>query len=542
MAYEYTTRNGHRVQVDVAAQFDKVAAEFFAETGFRLHITSGARFWDEQMYFFNGWVNRLPGFNLALHPSSPLAYHVVTNPSGPRAIDVADSGSDPGVTTIGTHRSNVLVRIMRKHGFANDGHYFTPREGWHYRYTGALTNRGAGASLGGSSRNITNRPTIDVQKAVGADADGIWGPQTEGKVKDFQRAWGLDVDGIWGPQSDAVAFLVADGDWGDATTRRVQKAFGVKIDGDMGPASWSAVQKHIGADVDGMAAPQTIEYLQRALNKTLDAGLDTDGALGPKTVTALQRYLIRGGILLADPPKVEQGTPPTGSSEAAATPVMVTPPAADFPAWIRYEEKLKPLKSTRNLDAQTYYGVRYDPIESHTHWWNEPGKGGTHDGNVGYLSKGDVEANYVTSAGRITLTVPLNKIAYTTGRRNPFAWKSENDPLITTSASDLGYKTLGYLHYIVEKRNPKLRGQPIRLHLEFMATGCSKINPARVRFYADAFHTGALDPATGEAPKGAPAPLPPDVPIMPAPDTVQVERSWLQELLAKLGALLGASS
>lgn len=192
---------------------------------------------------------------------------------------------------------------------------------------------------------------------------------------------------------------------------------------------------------------------------------------------------------------------------AEFTPDIKTPEAKDFPAWIRYEEKLKPGVTTqRNVEDAEYYGKKYNPGESHVHWWGAPGESGTHDSNVQYLNgHKDVDANYVTSAGRITLLVPLNIIAYTTGQRNPYGWKSENDPELT----DLGYKTLGYLHYIVEKLNPKLLNEPIRLHKEFSATSCSGIDPLKVREYAEKFRTGELDPATGE---------PPTPPTPPSPD------------------------
>lgn len=38
-----------------------------------------------------------------------------------------------------------------------------------------------------------------IQEAVGATADGIWGPKTAAKVKEFQRKAGLPEDGIVGP-------------------------------------------------------------------------------------------------------------------------------------------------------------------------------------------------------------------------------------------------------------------------------------------------------------------------------------------------------
>jgi hypothetical protein len=183
-----------------------------------------------------------------------------------------------------------------------------------------------------------------------------------------------------------------------------------------------------------------------------------------------------------------------------------------------------------NKSAYEYYGELYNPVESHIHWWGEPGKAGTHDGNVNYIrNTKDLSVNFVLSAGHITLMVPINQIALTTGKRNPFAWKVENDPMLTTLANDeLGYKTLGYLHYIVGKLNPSLAGAPVRLHKEFMSTTCSGLDKDKVCSYADKFRTGALDPATGYPPKVSPGPEPtPD----PTPEeTVPISRSFLKGL------------
>jgi hypothetical protein len=222
-------------------------------------------------------------------------------------------------------------------------------------------------------------------------------------------------------------------------------------------------------------------------------------------------------------PEVEAPPDGTDPDDDEYTPDIVTPTAEDFPAWITYDERLDPdaLKPDLNKAAYEYYGVKYDPIESHTHWWNLPGQGGTHDGNVNYiLGKAGLSVNYVLSAGRVTLMVPLHLIAATTGQRNPFAWKSENDPLITVPGSDLGYKTSGYLHYIVEKLNPRLREEAIRLHKEFYETSCSDINTAKVREFAEMFHSGALDPATGQPPVG------------PEPETVTISHADAEEVLA----------
>jgi peptidoglycan hydrolase-like protein with peptidoglycan-binding domain len=92
--------------------------------------------------------------------------------------------------------------------------------------------------------------------------DGIFGPETDGRVRQFQQSNGLVVDGIVGPKTwsklivqiqrgstgDAVravqsqiTFLVLDGIFGDKTdnaVRGVQNQAGIDVDGIVGPKTW----------------------------------------------------------------------------------------------------------------------------------------------------------------------------------------------------------------------------------------------------------------------------------------------------------------
>lgn len=299
------------------------------------------------------------------------------------------------------------------------------------------------------------------------------------------------------------------------------------------PPPVGAGQRRAIAGSNGRSAPNT----SAEIRQTLPEGTvgDFNGWITGESVEGESRW-IRGAHsgdwfwLGAFEPRNVDGLadlnvvtpPPDGGTEADFTPDVKTPTAADFPKWIRYEEVIDPeaLNPTLNKDAAKYYGTEYDPIESHTHWWGLPGQSGTHDGNVTYIKgKADLSVNYVVSENRVTLMVPLNKIALTTGKRNPFAWKSENDPALTEQQ----YVTMGFLHYLVEKLNPKLKGEAIRLHKEFYDTTCSQIDPAKVRSIANKFASGALDPATGKPPV-----------TEPEPDTVSVEREMLMTWRASL--------
>ena len=71
--------------------------------------------------------------------------------------------------------------------------------------------------------------------------------------------------------------------------------------------------------------------------------------------------------------------------------------------------------------------------------------------------------------------------------------------------------------YVVEKKNPRLKGEPIRLHKEFMQTACSNIDVKKVRDYASQFAYGDLDFNTGKPPVKPPVVEPPIVkpPVTP---------------------------
>jgi len=397
-------------------------------------------------------------------------------------------------------------------------------------------------------------------------ADGVWGPKTEAAIKGYQtflRAWGYtgDIDGQWGPGTQAshekfAASLVAQptvppfplpaGKW-----------FGPEGGGDNSISGWHSYNAELKMfqqrmkdrgwpiTVDGLYGPKGATTPQGNTAEVVVAfqkekGLNPDGLIGTKTWEAAWTAPVTPAPPTpADPDPTNPTTPNVPADEAAATPNLTSPTAADFPSWIRFETVLDSDGQAvdHNKKFAEYYGKPYNPVESHVHWWGEPGKGGSHDNNVSYIrNTNNLSVNFVVSAGRVTLMVPLNKIALTTGQRNPFAWKSENDPMITElSNNELGYRTMGYLHYLVEKLNPGLQGEPIRHHKEFNATSCSQLDKAKVRYYAEAFRTGALDPATGLAPVVTP-PVDPEPPVE---EMVSVKKSYLKGLATEFTDLAG---
>lgn len=155
-----------------------------------------------------------------------------------------------------------------------------------------------------------------LQKAVGAKADGIMGPNTAKATQEWlgvavdgwwgrktvsalQRRVGAPVDGIWGPKTaahlrryldrdaDGGDDLAVDGILGANTVRALQRWVGASVDGVMGPQTRRRLQRKVGVHPDGIVGPKTVRALQRKVGAT------EDGAWGPATTRALQRHLNR---------------------------------------------------------------------------------------------------------------------------------------------------------------------------------------------------------------------------------------------------------
>ncbi|WP_227935650.1 peptidoglycan recognition protein family protein [Alkalihalobacillus deserti] len=113
----------------------------------------------------------------------------------------------------------------------------------------------------------------DVQQKLGAATDGIYGLETEERVREFQRREGISIDGIVGPQT----WRALDRTQGTGVSyqrllsvqtpylrgqdvQRVQRALNLTVDGKYGPQTERAVrnfQRNEAIAVDGIVGPQT---------------------------------------------------------------------------------------------------------------------------------------------------------------------------------------------------------------------------------------------------------------------------------------------
>ena len=137
-----------------------------------------------------------------------------------------------------------------------------------------ITSRGVGSSvnLRFGSRSSSVR---EVQRALGVQPTGYYGPVTTRAVRQFQARNNLPVDGIVGSQTRMVLFgntyrssqgrgvNLRLGSRG-ASVREVQRALGVQPTGYYGPVTTRAVrqfQSRNNLPVDGIVGPQTRRVL-----------------------------------------------------------------------------------------------------------------------------------------------------------------------------------------------------------------------------------------------------------------------------------------
>jgi len=118
-------------------------------------------------------------------------------------------------------------------------------------------------------RGATGPDVVRLQRALGINADGIFGRNTERAVLAFQRSHGILVDGEVGPQTWGTMGAGSRGHTGTIILRlydrgpavaEVQRALGIPADGDYGPVTVRAVrafQARHGLFVDGQVGPHT---------------------------------------------------------------------------------------------------------------------------------------------------------------------------------------------------------------------------------------------------------------------------------------------
>ncbi|TDC78116.1 peptidoglycan-binding domain-containing protein [Streptomyces hainanensis] len=146
------------------------------------------------------------------------------------------------------------------------------------------------AYVGGSSRGDTSiRSVAGQQRAVNGlgytpklDVDGVFGPLTEAGVKWLQRRVGTGDDGMWGPNTEA-AYLAHIGQSNDVGAVR-------SVAGQQRAVNGLGYTPQLVVDGDfGSLTEAGVRWLQRLV------GVADDGLWGPNTETAYLRHVGNSG-------------------------------------------------------------------------------------------------------------------------------------------------------------------------------------------------------------------------------------------------------
>ena len=105
---------------------------------------------------------------------------------------------------------------------------------------------------------LSGEPVRRLQRKLGVEADGRFGPSTEKALKDWQTKNGLGADGVAGPDTFMAMglyelVLLKQGTRGD-TVKKLQEKLGVSSDGQFGSGTEKAVrayQQKNGLTADG---------------------------------------------------------------------------------------------------------------------------------------------------------------------------------------------------------------------------------------------------------------------------------------------------
>lgn len=190
MSYTFTTIDGCRVEVNVAAAFNRMAVAFLRDTGCSLHVRDGSRTREEQQAEWDRYQRY--GAPVAAYPGT--SNHEIDGPNGPRSIDIYDSGDDPGVTSRGSARDGWMERNAGSFGFENEGYNFG--EAWHKTFRGDIG--GSGQAPVEANQRVAGSGGVNARKAPNRTSGVVAESYiSEGEVGTF-AGWvkGENVDGI----------------------------------------------------------------------------------------------------------------------------------------------------------------------------------------------------------------------------------------------------------------------------------------------------------------------------------------------------------
>lgn len=517
MNYTFTSIDGCRVEVNVAAAFQRMAADFLRDTGCSLHVRDGSRTREEQAALYQNYLN---GGTLAAPPGQ--SNHEIDGPNGPRSLDLYDSGDDAGVTVFGTARDGWMQRNAGNYGFENEGNNFG--EPWHKTFRGDIG--GGSAALDGNQRRAgsngvrarrepnTSSEAVDAsflaEGEVGTFAGYVTGENVDGENRWAKGAFsglffwlgGLTPQGV-----DRLPLLDAPKPTLRADQRQADSD-GVKGRADattQAPQTTYLEPNDVG-DFNGWKHGENVSGEDRWLRGAYSGAWFWLGGLSPKNVDGLTE--VKGSTT---PPVTPPVTPPGRTKDDPAVPGTFTG------QWSANCEK-------RTGNAGNYFIVHHAadprPADAQLQRFMNP-------------NDRDVSCTWFVDGATAYKVVHPDDRQWTTGRiidQQALAVETRN----TSGApawgiSDESHETIAQL---VAWWAKNLGGIVDRQHVLGHAEARAKLD---MTIPATACPGPSMD--VGRIVKRALEILSPVV--APDPDTVPVDHSWLQQLFDKLKTILG---
>ncbi len=144
----------------------------------------------------------------------------------------------------------------------------------------------ASTATGETTTTATDPAVEDLQRMMtrlgyySGPIDGVYGAATSAGVSEMQKALGVDADGVFGPSTEAALKGKAKDVVVQIQTELAKYGYYAgPVDGDYGPGTSAAVEKlqtDLGVTADGRVGTETVDAFNKAV---------ADGTLQPSTTT-----------------------------------------------------------------------------------------------------------------------------------------------------------------------------------------------------------------------------------------------------------------
>jgi murein L,D-transpeptidase YcbB/YkuD len=212
--------------------------------------------------------------------------------SPPACSSVHESGRAIDIDAYDTGIGHKRVReILNANGWTNIVQTLTGKECWHYEFRDEKWEEyrkkyGYKAMARAMKEEIGN--LAGLKQAKREEKGMKWVQEALNKVMGTR----LVIDGVFGAKTKAVVM-------------RFQKKYGLQVDGIPGPMTKAKLKevleekkKQEAIKAKEKKKKEEVKWLQKALNKLINAKLVVDGDYGPKTKAAVKEFQRRYGLVV----------------------------------------------------------------------------------------------------------------------------------------------------------------------------------------------------------------------------------------------------